>query len=229
MWLPSSMSNRRALSRKAFSRGRTDRFSNIFSLLDLWAPIGMGKGWTLAPPWRLERWEAAAVDCCPDSYIYTVLTYWHQHFGPAFRHTNASKLLASGCFAPDPLSSPRTRLLGLRSQTPLIGSRSPCPLAPAHPWKNFYGRPRFDLELWTMTLTMACKFYLNRVKINLHAEYLGQRSCRSKVIVRTQRNTQTDTHKHTINRLLYTATIEVGSKYSSYSLAIDDDLYIAPV
>jgi len=49
-------------------------------------------------------------------------------------------------------------------------------------------------------MTLTSELDLDRVKVNHHAKYVGQRSFRSKVIVRTARQT------HTTDRLLYTAT-----------------------
>jgi len=52
---------------------------------------------------------------------------------------------------------------------------------------NFSG----DLELWPMTLTFELDAYM--VKMNRYAKYLGQRSFRSRVVVRRDRQTHTIT------------------------------------
>jgi len=59
--------------------------------------------------------------------------------------------------------------------------------------------PRHDTDI---------EFDLDRVKVNHRAKYLGQRSFRLKVIVRTHTQTQTHTHTHThtADRQHYTTT-----------------------
>jgi len=47
------------------------------------------------------------------------------------------------------------------------------------------------LRLWTRPLTSFFEIDLDNIKTNLHAKYIGQRSFRSKVIFRTDRQTHT--------------------------------------
>jgi len=51
----------------------------------------------------------------------------------------------------------------------------------------------YDREIWPMIFTF--ELYLDRVNVNHHGKYLGQRPFCSKVIVRTQTDTQTNTYQ----------------------------------
>ena len=62
---------------------------------------------------------------------------------------------------------------------------------------NIFHSVTVNVDIWHWPTTLTFELYLDRIKTNQCAKYLGQRSFISKVIVRTRRQT------HTHDRLLY--------------------------
>jgi len=68
------------------------------------------------------------------------------------------------------------------------------------------------LWFWTLTYDLTLESYLDSVKVNRHAKYLGQRSFSSKVIVRTHTHRQT----HRTDSSTWTTKL-VSNKRGRYS------------